>query len=796
MFDREVAVRFDEVVVEVEGEEARIPLHPRLTVLGGLGPAERADLVEHFVAALTGGPARVRLRATDGTGEPLLIAAGPDGPDCTRPDGSPAPAPLGPDGRSAEDLRRLMVLGAPRRAERSREDEPPELREARDTLEELEAELRAAVAANAEVEAGQARLAELDEEIRRAREDAARRAHAAMLAELDALEAELTALRSDRATVDADLRVLAAAEELSERRARWEAAAAAVTALEADAVAATDADPELDVDLPSEPPGDLEQRLAEVVAARAALAESDRRLQELAAARLPEPSYPDIPQLARHDPATLGRAHRRVEAAQAAARQAQLAVGGLDIAGGLEPALLERIEAAHAAVTEAERNVERGRVVGLAGATGGLGLTVIGAVALPVLALLGVALAVVAALGWLVRPRADLRRLAAAEQAVLDEIEAPSYLSFHMRRVEATVDPLVRHSALAAAAELAAAQEEWRALVGNGIPATQAAALESEVAAYREALRALGDTAEEIEHLQRQRTSELEPALREAAAALAEVLSPFRLQLPGPADELDPPLVRAAVDDAVRRGRAARAVASHRRATEAAERSAEALCELLAAVVGSGSLPEDLDRFERLLAQAQDREEARRRARDPEVVAAEIAALRARLEADARPEWAGVRPEVYTGPDPDQLEVQRQALASELKVAAQDLVDVGRLSDRHAAAKRRVAALETKLEGPGFAGSARAIQAHMADALEAAARAGPHQDPVPLVIDDVLSHAPADRRWELLDWMLGLAGHHQLIYLTDDAFVAAWARRATRDELLLLEAAADEPPAG
>jgi hypothetical protein len=59
-----------------------------------------------------------------------------------------------------------------------------------------------------------------------------------------------------------------------------------------------------------------------------------------------------------------------------------------------------------------------------------------------------------------------------------------------------------------------------------------------------------------------------------------------------------------------------------------------------------------------------------------------------------------------------------------------------------------------------------------------------------VVLDEVLQRVPADRTWDLLDLLLRLAEHQQLIYLTDDAFVAAWARqRAIDGTITLLEPA-------
>jgi hypothetical protein len=119
---------------------------------------------------------------------------------------------------------------------------------------------------------------------------------------------------------------------------------------------------------------------------------------------------------------------------------------------------------------------------------------------------------------------------------------------------------------------------------------------------------------------------------------------------------------------------------------------------------------------------------------------------------------------------------------------------VARLADRHAAVERRVAALEARLGGIDVNGDPSVladIQQHLLASLTQAAQAGPHADPVPVILDEVFQRVPAERTWELLDLVHRLSERHQLIYLSDDAFVAAWARQQADGEVLLLEPAPD-----
>ena len=59
--------------------------------------------------------------------------------------------------------------------------------------------------------------------------------------------------------------------------------------------------------------------------------------------------------------------------------------------------------------------------------------------------------------------------------------------------------------------------------------------------------------------------------------------------------------------------------------------------------------------------------------------------------------------------------------------------------------------------------------------------------PLPVLLDEVLLRVPAERKWDLLDLLYRLSERHQLVYLSDDAFVAAWARQCPGGSLMLLE---------
>ena len=135
-------MRFDELILQDAVDELRVKFHPQLTMLCGLGPTERHDLANGILSSLTGGDEITALHYVDGTGQTVVLS-GKDGVvRGQREDGSPAPEPLGSLAPDARSLRRLMLVGADDLGgvvQRRRDDEPPELREARDMLEQLAA---------------------------------------------------------------------------------------------------------------------------------------------------------------------------------------------------------------------------------------------------------------------------------------------------------------------------------------------------------------------------------------------------------------------------------------------------------------------------------------------------------------------------------------------------------------------------------------------------------------------------------------------------------------------------------
>jgi uncharacterized protein YhaN len=157
-----------------------------------------------------------------------------------------------------------------------------------------------------------------------------------------------------------------------------------------------------------------------------------------------------------------------------------------------------------------------------------------------------------------------------------------------------------------------------------------------------------------------------------------------------------------------------------------------------------------------------------------------------------RPEWGEVTAIEDEGPTLEDLVARRDHLTDVLEGvrAAVTTEQIDRLVDRHSAFERRVAAVEAKLRGtrPGGGADVEEVQKHLLAALTKANCVGPRGEPLPVVLDDPFVRVPAERKWELMDMVHRLAEKVQLLYLTDDPFVGAWARRrADAGVITLLE---------
>jgi uncharacterized protein YhaN len=140
------------------------------------------------------------------------------------------------------------------------------------------------------------------------------------------------------------------------------------------------------------------------------------------------------------------------------------------------------------------------------------------------------------------------------------------------------------------------------------------------------------------------------------------------------------------------------------------------------------------------------------------------------------------------GPNLDEL-LARQAEVRSLLDEERTVVDVERLADRHSAMERRVAALETKVDHDhpeSTIAQVADVRQYLLAHLTKSAHCGLNDECLPVVLDEPFVRIAADRKWELLDMLRRLGENTQLIYLTDDPFVSAWARRRASAGLITL----------
>jgi hypothetical protein len=713
--------------------------------------------------------------------------------------GSPVPALLEMIANDEDALRSLMLLNAGDlglSASALRGDEPSELSEARDTLEQLGDQLRAAMTARQSTDSLQQERHRIDKAVRQAQDGAARREYARVLGQLERVRAEANALQSGGNGVDADRHLLASADDARALGTLWTEATIRLAEisgrfgdaerLDEDALATAR-------HIPDVAPLDLDAQLDALARAAAEHAELEGRLHQLAESKLPEPSHHAVVELARADQDALWAAHRRMLETNQRFGEAQVALGGLGGQDGPAPRIVAALESAHTELELAQNTVERRFVAGVAGT----GTAAVGAVialsAAPILVLPVVAAGAAAAVTTLVHPRLRLARAQRQEERALAGASASSYLGFHIRRVEATVDPDVREQLELAALDHRLATTAWGDIAGAIDPAT-ATPLEAEVRAYDEAMRSLGGAADEIEGLRRDLAEHAAPELDRARVHVLELTRTYGLA-DDTIDLTDDAAIARQVHHQLALGRTAR-LQDEIEAAEADEQKLGTRLEDLLHQLGfsEGTLEARVGALDWAVERAKDREDARSLARSRDEVEQDLVHLQEEARRLRRPEWATVTAADAEEPDLDHLMRRRQEVTAALSDTSPD-VDVEHLSDRHSAMERRVAALESRYDGLSSTGSPGALadlHQYLLAHLTKAAHAGPQDEAVPVVLDDIFLRIPAERKWDLLDMLRRLGEKTQLVYLTDDPFVDAWARRrAAAGEITLLEPVAE-----
>jgi len=783
-------VRFEELSLRIPGDELRMRFHKRITVVSGLEGPERRGLVDSLLGSLADGPAgQTVMTYVDAQGRRVTVSRSEDGAVLhTYDDGSFAPdlaAVLGLDSTRLNEMCRVDEAGVGLFAADVGAPESPELAEARAALAAITHELDAALAARQAVEALREEMVDIDERLREAEEGGAKRRYARLLAELERVRAEAAAARtgdvgaaSDRRFMEHGRAAIRLAKRWTQVHGRLEEAQTRFSRRERlDETTLAQAE-----STPDRVPAKLDNMVRAYDQAETRRQDLADQLASLATARLPEPSHPAVVRLASADQDAVWETARHVLETAAHLDEESLALGGLDTVG-VNLDVATEIEMAHAAVEEAERVLATRRRQGLL-ATGAAGL--VGVATLPIVPIVApVALvgAAGAALWSFVGPRRRLQDVEADEHTVLQKAGVPTYLSFHMRRIDATIDPNARERLHLSALEHRVALSEWQELAGDLAPA-DALALEQEVRRYAGAVANLGGAADEIDAVRRELGEVAEPAADKARAALMRACAPFGV---------DDPMMAAGM---VREQAELAATAHLQRLLEKAEaEEAEVRDELEALLDQSGiegvEIASRVAALEEAFAGARRRDQARTRARSREEVEAELGRLEAQVRAEHRPEWgATVEPDDAEEPDVTELQRRRAVAAQAYETATGLVPDVEHLADRKSAVERRVNVLESSIDGePAMGGSVDLddVQRQLIARLTTA-RKGIGAEALPVLLDEPLVRVRGDNKWELLDLIERVADKTQIVYLTDDHDVVLWARRrAAGGSLVLLE---------
>ena len=777
-------MRFEELAYRDGGQAVTIPFHRTLTVLGGLDAESRKRFAERAVASLSGSAAGfgVSLVFVDGSGSRVHLVRDPRGvATVTDLDSGEDLAEALAEGDGPIDWLHLLGLRTPdlllldpvhfeRDVDEAQspasEDDDGELAEAKAVLAQVEEEYQQVVARHRQAEELRGEMAHLDEEIRLADEEAARRRYEDAARTVARLEAELAILRgaepAERRLAEAALAATHLSGDHRDATAALEKAGAAFgdrRRLDQRSLARA-------LSLPAEVPADLEHLQAEFLAASRRRAELVARLDAGAASDLPPPSAPWVLTLARqHHPELWTRAER-VTAAGTRAAELSMGLGG----AGQHGALVAELEAAHQIVEVAEREVDAAPVKALA--------------------------------------RAAKRKLAKArddERAVLSRAGFVSWLAFQMRRIDVLLEPDAVEALHVAELEHQVASVAWAELAGDVEPEAALAA-RAEIEGYAVQMADAEYHVEATELLHRELVDDAEPAWAAARAALLEACRSFDVEPEHAVSEV------AAMVSEARHARLQQAVED----AEAALRLVEAELETHLAAAGRpgpGHLAARLEAVTALATEAALHLQAIESNRSPEEVEADLGEARAVMARLARPEWehlpappafslsgpaapgvgdvAGHADGDDAAPDGDdrvgRLIEERARVVAELETAGGSLPDIDRLADRREALARRVMILETSAGTGPFLVTAEEAEMVLLGRFAQTRRIGPEAEPIPVLVDDALAAFPRHEKWRLLDLLARLGEASQVVYLTGDEETLEWARsRSAKGSLGLL----------
>lgn len=777
-------MRIEQLVLYGPGDDDRVKFGPGITVFAGLGTQERADLIETVADSLTGQLPNASIVYTDEHGHRIFA----DRTGATDAEtGKPARPPSAVLGRDTEALIGLLRLDADDLGlgERvSPEKLHAELTAARAELDELLAEHGELLERTELIATWRNDLGNLDQRIDRADEDAARWTWVGMRRRLDELQAELNMV--DQAHHGrSDDQILQAVDALRSAGEGWAELAAQAEAMREQLGELPDVRPgdlARVADTPAELPTGFEARLEAWQAATDLRRSVDAELA-LVDQPVAEPSDPLVATLAAFDQDRLWALHRELGRAVECYDEQSAVMHRSEVDTDTE----QRIEEAHLEVVRCQREVERrfrpGVLASAALAVGALlaGQSVSVIVAAPML------LGAVAMGGWLLAlPRRNLAAATIAEESALAHADAGSWLGLHLRRLDTMADATERKRFQGAADARASAQLDWDDLAGPH-SADELSTRADEVRAYAEA------TDPKVLTRRREEAHAFSEAAREAERtariSLTNGLDAYGLARGGTAD-LDPRQLTTILTRRIQAGTLARRVRDLRH-VEQRETDAAHQLDLVLTHLGYGD--GDLDaRLERAIAAVSAARQRRAHGSPPRAhLEAEVAELGRIVAAGARRGWADEAEPGSAPTDPNLLEARRREI-SEL-IAAAGSPDVVGAQRRVDVAQGRVGDLEQRLED--LAQGPESVQHRLMARCGRTTRIDDHEESIPVVMDEALVSVPVGERMDILDLMIRLAEHVQIVVLTEDPVVARWARQRSDHARVTLYEAAPEPAA-
>ncbi len=772
-------MRLEQVVLYGPGDDERVRFGPRVTVFTGLGREDRAAVTATVVGALTGELTTASTVYVDAANRRIFA----DRTGATYAEsGATAPGPWELLGKDPEAVAQLLAIDAadlglgPRP---SADQISEQLAEARAELEALHTRHLNVLERSRQLDSWRRELAELDGRIATSDDDRTRWAWMEQRRQLDEARAELAMI--DRGDQGTDTQLLAAVEALRTAGEAWADVAAEVSQLTEELGPVPEVSTE-GLARVAATPDDLPAGFAGRLNAWRAAADADRAAQAVraeAAGPSPRPADPLVADFASLDQVRLWETYSRLV-------EATNTYAAASVVGPAEEADTEAeqaVEVAHLDVVRAQRRVERSFMP----AVGAIAVLTLGALLIgnAVTWLLApVLLAGAAAVCWylLLAPRRQLDAAEHAEETALASTDAGSWLGLHLRRLDAVTDAVERKRFEVAANQQVAALVDWEEVAGARSVDDLTARAE-EVKAYAQAVdpKSIGRRRDES----RAHAEATANAERSARRALAVGLEAYGITADD-TQNLSPDDLLDQLNRHIDAGRLARTAQKLRllrgREREAANRLNGLLVRL--GFDGSDDLETRLERAIQAVAAARARQGGAGTGRSRSEVQAEISRLAEAVASGRRASW-GVTPEPSGPPaDPNILEARRREV-SEL-IGAGGRPDVVGAERQYQLGLDRVRDLEQSLDGIAARAS---VGDRFGSRLIRNATVGPNGEPVPAILDDPFRDLPVAEHLAMLDHLVTVSEHLQIVLLSADPLVTRWAKdRAAHGTVELFEA--------